>query len=100
MTDPAVFTIAEVAGILRCSPSTVRRAVDRGEIPCVRVLGVVRIPASFVSSVLTLAHDSPPAIASRHVSPGIPPAGVDACGSRSGVDGSTGSGRPSTPADF
>jgi excisionase family DNA binding protein len=42
--DRLFLTVPEVACILRTDPRTVRRAIEAGEIPAVRVSNVVRIP--------------------------------------------------------
>ena len=103
----AVYTVAEVAAMLRCSRHTIHRAVKAGELDHVRVLGVVRIPATALPASLTLAHDS--SIATSPDLRGSAPAdgsgeiGLDGprdTGTRRDAGsnvGSSASGRPSSP---
>lgn len=52
----AVYTVREVADLLRCSPQTVYRSIDAGQLPAVRLMGVVRVPVAAID--LALAHSS------------------------------------------
>ena len=89
-----VLTVAEVADLFRCSTNTIRRAIQAGELDHVRVLGVVRVPASALPAALTLTHDSAAAVAAD---PAPGPAAVAAESAASGVAGSNGEQATATP---
>lgn len=50
------LTVSEVAEILRADPRTVRRGIEAGEIPAVRVSSTVRVP---VPALLSLLGETP-----------------------------------------
>jgi excisionase family DNA binding protein len=53
-----LLTVTEAAGIMRCSPSTVHRLVDTGQLPARRIAGwMIRIPASEVQRYLFTGQD-------------------------------------------
>jgi len=53
MTDrPVVYTIREVADILKVSVRTVQRMIRRGDIRAVKIGGSVRIPKEALDEVL------------------------------------------------
>ncbi len=45
MYEPTVYTVAEVAGFLRCSTRTIFNLIDREELACLKVGGLTRITA-------------------------------------------------------
>jgi excisionase family DNA binding protein len=51
-TMPAVLTVAEVAELLRCEPSTVYRWCREGTVESVRVAGIVRVPARALEALM------------------------------------------------
>jgi excisionase family DNA binding protein len=54
----AVYTVAEVAALLRCDPRTVRRSIEQGQIPCVRIANTLRVPASAMDQILRLGQSA------------------------------------------
>lgn len=78
-----VLTINEVADLYRCHPSTIRRAIQKGELESVRVLGVIRVPRTALPAALTVPHSA----AAVAVPSAGPSAGVD--GTASGAAGSS-----------
>ncbi len=55
----------EVAAYLRCSPSTVRRMVRRGQIPHYRLGKLVRFRLSEIERWLALYHEGPALLRGR-----------------------------------
>lgn len=56
--QPKLLSVREVADFLRCSQCTVRRLLDRGDVPAVRVLGAVRVKESDLIAYLDRARRS------------------------------------------
>ena len=52
MTAPLPYTVAEAAALLRVSGNLIRRSIDRGEIPAIRLGRVIRIPRHVVDGLL------------------------------------------------
>jgi excisionase family DNA binding protein len=50
-----MFTVAEAARLLSVHPMTIRRAIETGEIPAVRVRRAVRIPGASLDNLLDAA---------------------------------------------
>ena len=50
MTDPACYRVATLAERWDCSPGKVRRMIEAGELPALRLMGMVRVPAHAVSA--------------------------------------------------
>jgi excisionase family DNA binding protein len=48
LNDKWFLTVSECAGVLEVDPRTVRRAIDRGEIPAVRVGTNLRVPMAWL----------------------------------------------------
>lgn len=51
-----LLTVADVAGLLRLKPSTVRAYTERGMLPCVRIGGRLRFHPSDVSAWIARRH--------------------------------------------
>lgn len=49
-TAPRYYTVEEVAAITRISKPTLYRAINRGEIPVLRIAGTIRIPAEWLQA--------------------------------------------------
>ena len=49
--EPAVATVAEASAHLQVSPSTVRRLLDSGALPKIKIRKAVRIPWSDIHSL-------------------------------------------------
>ncbi len=58
MYEPTVYTVAEVAGFLRCSTRTIFNLIDREELACLKVGGLTRITARKLDAYL-VAHAVP-----------------------------------------
>jgi len=52
---PRLLTVDGAATVLSVSAPTVRRLVDRGELPCVRVLGALRISRADIETFIERA---------------------------------------------
>jgi excisionase family DNA binding protein len=50
-------TVTEAAAILRYDARTLRKAIDAGEIPCVRVGATRRVPVSWITEQARLSAD-------------------------------------------
>lgn len=50
--EPAFYTVAEVAAMMRVSKMTVYRMVNSGELPAVRFGRSFRVPESAVSAIV------------------------------------------------
>lgn len=50
-------TTTEAAAILNYDPRTIRKAIDAGEIPSIRVAGTRRVPVSWIKEQARLATD-------------------------------------------
>jgi len=62
-SDTELLTPAEVARLLRCSGTYVRRKVTSGEWPAVRIGTRYRLPRALVESLLRpLTHTAAPAV--------------------------------------
>ncbi len=65
-----VLTVAEVAERWRCAPATVRGAIARGEICCVRFGRVIRVSAATVDEFECRQHtQTPPALSGGQAAP-------------------------------
>ena len=94
MTE-AVYTVREVADLLRCSTQTIYRSIDAGQLPAVRLMGVVRVPVHALAG-LTVPHNSesatPAASSLCSATDRVDAAGIGGAGSRedSGACGEVG----------
>lgn len=48
MTDVAYYTLAQASKVLQISEATIRRGMNKGEIPRAKFCGKVLIPAWFI----------------------------------------------------
>lgn len=58
-TSPTVFTVCEVAKILRLGKISVYQAIARGEIPCVRIGRRILIPRYALERLLDRLQQAP-----------------------------------------
>ncbi|MBV8890490.1 MAG: helix-turn-helix domain-containing protein [Acidobacteria bacterium] len=56
--SPAVFTVCEVAKILRIGKISAYQAVARGEVPCLRIGRRILIPRHALESILQQISDT------------------------------------------
>ena len=56
--SPAVFTVCEVAKILRIGKISAYQAVARGDVPCIRIGRRILIPRHALESILQQIPDS------------------------------------------
>jgi len=59
VTDPTVYTVCEVATILRLGKISVYQAIEKGEIPCLRIGRRILIPRHALESLLESIHPVP-----------------------------------------
>ena len=52
METPQLYTVREVAGILRISTRTVQRMIQRGDIKAVKIGGTTRIRKDVLDAIL------------------------------------------------
>ena len=57
--EPLAVSIPKAAKLLDCSPATVRRAIDRGEIRAVRLMGKVIVPVVELERHLGIERPTP-----------------------------------------
>ena len=69
MVQKKMMIAGEVAAYLRCSPSTVRRMVRRGQIPHYRFGKLVRFRLSEIERWLTLHHEGSTLLRGRAMPP-------------------------------
>lgn len=50
--SPVILTVAEAARLLRICPNSVRAAIQRGEIPCLRIGRRILIPRAALDALL------------------------------------------------
>ena len=55
-TTSALMDVREVASLLRVSTKTVRRWIDNGEVPSIRVGGTIRIDPADLEHVMYSGH--------------------------------------------
>lgn len=58
MDEPLFYTVRETAQLTRLSAASVYRAVERGELPSVRIGGSLRIPRAAIEELLASAAGS------------------------------------------
>lgn len=52
MTTEAVFTIREAAAYLKVTAQTIRNWIKQGALPCLRVMGAIRISKASIDRML------------------------------------------------
>ena len=57
--EPTALTVEVAAKRLNVGRSTLYAAALKGQVPCIRIGGTVRIPAAWVSRVLTEGYTAP-----------------------------------------
>lgn len=56
---PEMFSVAQVAALLHVGSSTVRRLIDRGELPAYRIGAVIRVRADDLTAYMHAAQVRP-----------------------------------------
>lgn len=58
ITEAPFLTVDEAAALVRLSTKTIRRLIDAGEIPAIRVSGSIRIPIAWRDALMRAAGEA------------------------------------------